>query len=286
MIEQLGGAMVIEPDAVMTGVILIAVPHMDDEALACAGTIARIRDKSRIHLVYATDGMRSPEPVLPWRDVVSANLGSIRRSESIAAMTKLGVPADNLHFLNLPEAELERHRDRLRDGLEGLLRRLRPQHVLAPFRFDRHRDHIAINAAVIHLAPGMEPSPQLWEYFVYHRWRLLPRRDIRAYIRPPSLCQVDIAAVAGLKRAALACFTTQTTRYYSWQSRPNLTATLLDAVSREPEAFVRYDAALPGAAILERLVPWIRLAHRLESPLKRKKDRAIAVWQRAWSLLA
>ena len=57
---------VIEPDEVFRGVILITVPHMDDEALACGGAIARLSDKGRVHLVYATDGTQAPEPIVPW----------------------------------------------------------------------------------------------------------------------------------------------------------------------------------------------------------------------------
>jgi LmbE family N-acetylglucosaminyl deacetylase len=280
--ESLPDVDVVEPDAVFPGTMLIAVPHMDDEALACAGTIARLSRKSAIHLVYATDGMKSPEPVLPWRDSISHDLGAIRRRESITAMTSLGVPEENLHFLKLPEGELERHRPQLDRMLRELVQRTRPDHILAPFRYDRHRDHIAVNHAVTAIVNDEGQQPQLWEYFVYHRWRLLPRRDIRAYINPMNLVHVDVSAVSAEKRAALDCFKSQTTRFYSWQSRPNLTPALLDGVSQEPELFVKFNPALAGTAVFDRSLLWIQAAHRLESPLKRAKDRFVAVWRRAF----
>jgi hypothetical protein len=37
---------------------------MDDEALACGGLIAKLPQKERIHIVYATDGMKSPAPIM------------------------------------------------------------------------------------------------------------------------------------------------------------------------------------------------------------------------------
>jgi LmbE family N-acetylglucosaminyl deacetylase len=273
----------VDPDEVFGGVVLITVPHMDDEALACGGTIARLSGRHRIHLVYATDGTQAPEPVLPWLDAVSPDLGAIRRRESIAAMARLGVPESNLHFLDLPERRLERHQTRLDACIAAAVRRIQPDHILTPFRYDRHRDHIALNRAATG-ALGERPGVMLTEYFVYHHWRLLPKRDVRQYIRPGEMFQVNIAGATAAKRAALECFTSQTTRFYPWQARPNLTPALLDAVSREPELFLRYRPSLPDASVLEGPVTWIRVAHRLESPLKRLKDQAVALARRPFAL--
>ena len=90
----------------LTGTIVIVAPHMDDEALACGGLIAKLPHKDRIHIIYATDGMKSPAPIIPGRDKISPDLGKIRMQESIEAMKLLGVPEQNLHFLCLPEAQL------------------------------------------------------------------------------------------------------------------------------------------------------------------------------------
>jgi LmbE family N-acetylglucosaminyl deacetylase len=275
------GVSVVEPGELFRGVVLITVPHMDDEALACGGTIAKLADKQQVHLVYATDGMRAPEPILPWRDAVSPDLGAIRRQESVAAMAFLGIPESNIRFFQLPEARLERHQGRLAALLRDLIVELAPDHILTPFRYDRHRDHIAVNRAVMAATRAAGRPIQLAEYFVYHYWRLLPRRDVRRYIRASELRQVEITEVSDRKRAALECFKSQTTRFYPWQTRPNLTASLLDSVSREPELFLISNPSLPGASVFTDSVTWIRMAHRLESPLKRTKDRAVAVWQRA-----
>jgi N-acetylglucosamine malate deacetylase 1 len=270
----------VDPNEVFPGVVLITVPHMDDEALACGGTIARLADKRNLHLVYATDGMKAPEPILPWIDAITPDLGDIRRAESVAAMRVLGVPSDNISFLDLPERGLEHASVTLEERIVEVFERVKPEHVLTPFRYDRHRDHIALNAAVTRAISKASWSIQLWEYFVYHYWRLLPRRDVRQYIGREHLRQVTIEGVSTRKRAALECFTSQTTRFYKWQARPNLTAALLDQVSHEPELFLKYDAAHPGASVFRSGVPWIRIAHRLESPLKRYKDRVVAVSRR------
>jgi LmbE family N-acetylglucosaminyl deacetylase len=274
---------IVEPKEVFQGVVLIAVPHMDDEVLACGGTIAKLPEKERIHLIYATDGMKAPEPILPWCDTVSPELGAIRRRESKTAMMLLGVPEGNVYFLNLPEGRLERNQEQLFLLMSELIGRIKPHHILLPFRYDRHRDHVALNRVVTAASLRALEHVQLSEYFVYYRWRLLPKGDVRKYLHAGYLLQVDIGDVSARKRAALECFKSQTTRFYPWQARPNLTPKLLDEVSNDPEFFLRYNPSLPGPLVFASSATWIRLAHRLESPLKRVKDRVVAVWRRMFT---
>jgi LmbE family N-acetylglucosaminyl deacetylase len=253
------------------GRLLIVAPHMDDEVLACGGLVASLPDPGRVHVVYATDGMKSPAPVFPSKARVPPDLGALRCRESVEAMAVLGVPAGNLRFLGLPEARLRRSLPQLSDAVLAVIDELQPDHVLVPFRFDRHPDHLAVNRVITRaLLEGRLPGA-LAEYFVYHRWRLLPGRDLRAYVRPDRMVEVDMTPVAARKRAALECFRSQVTRYYPWQTRPILTPELLDDECRRPERFLRYDPALPGARVLTRARGWIRVAHRLEPALQRTK---------------
>lgn len=256
--------------AALSGRLVIVAPHMDDEALACGGLIAKLHQKERIHLIYATDGMRSPAPIMAG-DGISADLGKIRMRESVEAMKVLGVPEGNLHFLCLPEAELKKNMDALRVALREEIKSLRPAFIFMPFRYDRHPDHLAINHIVAsELKTGMIQAQPI-EYFVYYRWRLMPKRDIRKYVKPQYLHKLDIADVAEQKRRSLDCFTSQTTIYYPWQTRPILTSTLLDEECRNPEYFLIASASSPGMAVLSGPVLWIRLAHRLEPFLQKWK---------------
>jgi LmbE family N-acetylglucosaminyl deacetylase len=274
----------IDPGAAFPGVILIAVPHMDDEMLACGGTMALLPDKDRIHVVYATDGMKAPAPVVPWRDSISADLGAVRMKESMAAMGALGIPAENLTFLGLPEGELRKNRGPLTGALKELVKQIDPAFIFMPFRYDRHVDHLAVNHAITSLREEGLYRGEMFEYFVYYQCRLLPAGDIRQYIRPQYLHQVDIEDVSARKRAALDHFKSQTTRFYDWQTRPNLTAQLLDEVSHTPECFLRYDASVPGPAVFERSATWIRIAHRLEPVMKKRKDQVVALWRRGFGV--
>ena len=270
----------VDPAERFSGTIVLAIPHMDDGVLACGGTLARLPNKERVHLIYATDGMASPAPVLPGRDSISPDLGRVRKQEARTAMGDLGIPEKNIHFLGLPDSGLHRHEPALAQGLRDLIGPLAPAHVFLPFRFDRHPDHLALNRAVTRARLDAVIDAELVEYFVYYRWRLLPRGDVRAYVDPRFLFTVHIEEVSERKRAALDRFRSQTTRYYSWQTRPNLTPALLDEVSRSPELFLRWDPDFPGSEVFVGATPWIRLAHRLEPFLKVHKDRAVALLRR------
>lgn len=231
-------------------------------------------------MVYATDGMGSPEPELKWRDRISPDLGEVRRQEARDAMSRLGLPPANVHFLDLPDGRLRLHHRQLWSALKGLFQKTGADRVLVPFRFDRHPDHLAVNRVVTRAVMDETIDVDLLEFFVYHHWRLLPGGDVRRFLPAEALSAVDISAVSELKLEALSDFRSQITRFYPWQSRPNLTPILLDQVSRAPEIFLRFDRNLPGPRILRGPVPWILVAHRLEPLLKRRKDRCLAIAKR------
>lgn len=264
----------------LSGTIVIVAPHMDDEALACGGLIARLPHKDCVHIIYATDGMRSPAPVIAGRDKISQDLGRTRMRESAEAMGMLGVPAGNLEFLCLPEAHLSEHVDALGLLLREKLRELAPKHIFVPFRYDRHPDHLAVNHAIMEAVRQGNVQAQLIEYFVYYRWRLMPKGDIRKYIRSQLLFELDISDVAHQKRQALGCYTSQTTIYYPWQTRPILTSKLLDEECHNPELFLIADTSSTGAAVFFESTLLIRLVHRLEPVLLRWKYLAGARWNR------
>jgi len=263
------------------GSLLFIIPHMDDEVLACGGLIARLPQKESIHLIYVTNGMKSPAPVVPGRDTVSPNLGKERIEESINAMKLLGVPEQNLRFLGLPEGNLHREDMNLEQILQNVVSTIQPDFVFVPFRYDRHSDHIAINRAVVSAINHSQIQPQIVEYFVYYRLRLLPLHDIRRYIHPHHLVSIDISQVARLKRKALDCFKSQTTLYYSWQTRPILTSKLLDEECQQPEIFLLYSPSSPDSAIFKRAAIWIRIAQRIEPILQKWKYRAGVLMNRS-----
>jgi LmbE family N-acetylglucosaminyl deacetylase len=271
----------IPPQRMLNGPVLIAVPHMDDCVLACGSTLAKLPDKTDIQIVYATDGKASPAPVFPWRDKAPDDLEQVRMDEARRALSMLGVPTQNIHFLGLPDGKLGNYGEDLKRELLKLIAQVEPENILMPFRFDRHPDHLAINYVLTEAHDAGLFRSNLIEYFVYYHWRLLQTEDVRDYIRPDLLLRVEPGETAAeQKRTALDCFESQTTIYYSWQTRPNLTSAVLDEISQAPEMFLTYDPALPGTAVFTSTTAWIRVAHRLEPFIKKQKDLAVAMWKR------
>jgi LmbE family N-acetylglucosaminyl deacetylase len=266
------GVPLVRPSERFGGGVVVLSPHMDDEALACGRTLASLPDKERIHVAFATDGSRSPvRPFGP--DAAAPALRSIRRAEAVDAMQVLGIPRPNLHFWDLTDGRLARYRDQLDRRLSELIEETRPRYVFAPFRFDRHPDHLVLNRAATRLAGQKAEKLELLEYFVYYRWALLPGKDLRRLIRPDLLIMVNAGGTGAPKRAALECYRSQTTRFYPWQSRAILPPERIAEVSEEPEYFLPWDPRLPGAEVFPRWRRWIQLVHATEPLLKEQKER-------------
>jgi LmbE family N-acetylglucosaminyl deacetylase len=259
--------------AAAPGPWLVVAPHMDDESLGCGMLLAQRDVAQRVHVIFASDGSRSPP--LPRGDDALVGLVGRRQEEARRALAELGVAERDVEFLGFPDGTLSSSSGPLQSALEARIRELQPAHVFVPFRYDRHPDHLAVNRAVTGLQSGQRIRAEVWEYFVYSQWRLLPSGDVRTYLRREDLYGTFSEAAAGRKRRALECHRSQTTLLSPTQQRPILTAALLDRVCSEPEALLRQRTDFPGRRVLGAYRWWIPIAHRLEPVLKRLKDRVV-----------
>ena len=122
-----------------------------------------------------------------------------------------------------------------------------------------------------------EKHVSVFEYFVYCQWKLLPSGGIRDYIKPEQLLQIDISSDSNAKRAALDCFTSQTTIYYQWQHKPVLSDDLLSKFSAGPEVFMPVDKKLRERDILKVAPLLIHALNRLEPLLKNTKEKLLSI---------
>jgi len=252
------------------GTVVVIAPHQDDETLACGGLLALLAGTRDVHVVFATDGSRSP---IEANGGANTELVSVREEEARSACALLGVPRAHAHFLRFPDGALDAHEAAHEESLVGILRELRPATVLIPFRYDWHPDHRAVHRVTVHAFAQGTLSGQLVEYFVYTQRRLIPGGDMRAVLDPRRLWTVDTRSVAAAKRAALECFHSQTTRFFAWQSREILTPKLLDRVCESPEVFLPYTPRL--ATRFGVPASYLAIADFLEPRLKRMKDRLL-----------
>ena len=157
--------------------LLVVAPHQDDETIGCGGLIARKRDGGApVTVVFLTDGSRCFGDAYP--DV--AGLTARRRGEALRALEVLGVPAADVHFLDLPDGGLSRlseaaRRD-VRRRLADLMEACGAREVCAPHFHDRHADHeaaheIVRDAIIAAASRAAAPSPPvLLQYLIWHFW--------------------------------------------------------------------------------------------------------------------
>ena len=180
---------------------LILAPHQDDESLGCGGFIAgAVAAGSPPVVVFVTDGsMSHPRS----RRFDAAARATVRQQEALAACAILGVGAERVVFLGLPDGAAP-HRG---PAFEAAVERLRAiaarfgcRSVLAPWTHDPHGDHVAAHRMAAALG-----LPR-WSYIVWG-WTLLDDGDLPDEL--PVGVRVDIAAWLPLKRRAIAAHRSQ-----------------------------------------------------------------------------
>ena len=269
----------LETNRLTGGNLLITVPHMDDAVLGLGGLLAGLPDKSGVRLVYCTDGRGSMNADERHRLLNSDDdIGIIRRRETVAALAVLGYREDQITFMDFEEWKLASASCALDDRLAGILDDFKPAAIFVPSRYDKHTDHLALNRSVRRLLNNRtEQNITCFEYFVYWQWKLLPRGDIRQFIRPAHLRQYDIRETAARKLQALNCFVSQTTLFSPGQRKPVLSPELLERFCSQPELFMKAEQGLRESAILTLPPLLIHLLNRLEPLLKNSKEKILSV---------
>jgi N-acetylglucosamine malate deacetylase 1 len=189
---------------------LVIATHPDDAELGAGGAILLLKAQgAKVGVLDLTDGEPTP-------------YGSpeIRRTETESASAILGL--DWRGNLGLPNRTLVADLE-ARGRLAGMLRRLRPRYLLAPYWEDAHPDHVAASALVDAARfwakltktdlPGEPHYPQRILYYFSVHLRLHPR---------PSFV-LDITSFLEAKLRAIACYRSQFI-----EGRPTAPPTLLD----------------------------------------------------------
>ena len=122
--------------------VLVIAPHMDDEAIPCAGTLLQlIAAGAEVHVAFVSDssaGLQDP--------ALAAQLIGVRRAEARAVSDFLGFT--QIHELGFPDSQLVRHEDAIATRLVETLAQTKPDLVLTPFPTDAHSDHMACASSV------------------------------------------------------------------------------------------------------------------------------------------
>jgi LmbE family N-acetylglucosaminyl deacetylase len=188
--------------------VLIFSAHPDDETIACGGYIAQsVQRGAEVTIVLVTDGNKH-------------GLKDLRYSEFKTATSVLGVPVNNLIFLNYPDGKLaQQSQAELEKIFQNQIDSYHHDIILYPHPSDTHKDHITIGEIVEKI---LEQSPNkkiAYKYLVHHH--LYPRPKKHApdlFTLPPiSLITFDggwerlmlSEETKNLKQKALASYKSQ-----------------------------------------------------------------------------
>jgi LmbE family N-acetylglucosaminyl deacetylase len=109
--------------------ILLFTPHPDDDTFCCAGTLALLaKRQNNIHIVlYTNDDKGSLDP-----DMTSERLARIRKAEEEEACRIIGIPKQNIHWLQFHDGMLEYANPKdLVEEVTKIIRTYRPHVVMS-----------------------------------------------------------------------------------------------------------------------------------------------------------
>lgn len=162
--------------------LVIVSPHPDDEVLACGGLVAMHAARGgQTAIVAVTDGEASHRGDPAWP---APRLGGARRVERQLGLARLGMAADSITRLELPDGRVAGHAATLAHGLRQALRP--SDRVVTTWRLDGHPDHDAVGNATARVCADLgcrllEAPVWMWHWSApgdprvpWHRLRALP----------------------------------------------------------------------------------------------------------------
>lgn len=199
--------------------VLIVAPHPDDETLGCGGAIALLRSLNcDVRVLVISNGTLSHPNSLKYPAPL---LQALRESETLEALTKLGVNPDNVTFCGLQDGSISTQYISAVASCSAYLTEIAPQIIFLPWRYDPHPDHRATSKLIYTALGNLNLSPRIIEYPI---WDWDPQQQGKGekdsstpyspFPIPPQKVtswRLDIAAVVKLKQQAIACYRSQIT---------------------------------------------------------------------------
>lgn len=175
---------------------LIIAPHPDDAELGAAGAILRMKDDGwRVGVLDLTSGEPTPHGSL-----------EIRARETAAATEILGL--DWRENLGLPNRSLAATLE-ARQLLAGMLRRVRPRWLFAPYWVDAHPDHVAATELVEAARFWAKLSKTDLPGEPWHPQRIYNYYCVHLKLAPQPAFILDISDFWERKIAAIGCYASQ-----------------------------------------------------------------------------
>ncbi len=169
--------------------VLVVSPHMDDEVMACGGSLLLHRQlHSDVRVVYVSDstaGLRDP--------VAAGRLHATRHAEMTEVRAVLQL--DSVIELGFPDGKLVRYEREIAERLAQELKEFAPTLVFCPFPLDGHGDH---QACAFALSAAARLAGWHGDVLAYEVWSALT----------PNIA-IDIGSVVEQKAELIRMYTSQ-----------------------------------------------------------------------------
>jgi LmbE family N-acetylglucosaminyl deacetylase len=141
----------------------------------------------------------------------------------------LGVPRENLYFLNFEDGYLNSYEQEARFPVKVILEQIRPSEVYIDN--DPLGDHGTAKRIVLHCLSELEMKPLIYEYFAHGS-----KEDIN---KIQDKIAVDISSEIDTKLKALQAYVTEITLYAKGQKEPIIPEEDLKRFREPVEYFIR-----------------------------------------------
>ncbi|MEM3769689.1 MAG: PIG-L family deacetylase [Candidatus Bathyarchaeia archaeon] len=217
-------------------------PHPDDETFGCGGTIARrVSEGYDVLIVVMTDGRYAFLKMLNIdSDPTPEELKEIRKEEVKRATKILGVPEENLIFLNFEDGTLRNSMEEAERKVTEILKMYRPVEVYFPYKSDVHPDH----QAAYHIVKGAVARAGFpingYQYSTFHKYmRLGPIIDRTLGIIRRNIIRVDVSKFLSKKEAAIKEFKSELSIISNVQKNPLIKAKDIKNYLKSKELFLK-----------------------------------------------
>ena len=194
-------------DITRGGGLVVVAPHPDDESLGCGGLIAEACEAgTQVALVVVSDGVGSHPNS---RTHPAATLRALRERETLAAAEVLGLAADRVRFLRLPDRHVPAEgpdAEIARAAIVAAARDVGAGAVCATWLHDPHCDHVATAQLVADLRDRLGAA----RIFFYPVWGWTLPCDSEVGAAPEGI-RFDAYRHLELKHEAVAAHRSQTT---------------------------------------------------------------------------
>lgn len=207
----------------MKGRVIVFAPHPDDETLGCGGTMAKkLAEGYEVIIVVMTDGRFLLLKSFGISDDPSPEqVKDIRRGEVLRATRILGVPEENVIFLDFVDGTLAENEKSAEEKVAIILQKFSPEEVYFPYEKDGHPDHQAVNRITKRAIKKLGLNPKMYQYSIAQKFaRFGPLVDFFLSIFKRHRVQIDISEFLSLKKEALKEFKTELTTISPRQSKP------------------------------------------------------------------